>query len=214
MNRLDATLLDRLVVRPGWTRTTLCRRIAAALLAVLAVGLFVRDAAATDHVRVVVATRDLTPGSTLGPGDVRWAEYPPETVPDGALTSTDDAHDHTVAGPVRAGEPLTDVRLLSSRLAASTLDSGDARIVPIRLSDAGVTELLRSGDTVDVLTVGEGDDEQGARVLATSAVVVLVASESEGARERDRVVLLAMSPEDATTVAAASLISALTVTFR
>ena len=213
-SRLDATLLDRILTRPGWTRTILLRRIAAALLALAAVVLFARDAAATDQVGVVVAARDLAPGAQLAPGDVRMAEFTPTMVPDGALGSVDEVGGHTVAGPVRAGEPITDVRLLSSRLAESAIDATDARIVPVRLSDAGVTDMLRSGDTVDVLTVGEeGDDERTASVLATEAVVVLVSGQGAGRRDTDPVVLIAMSPVDATTVAAASLTNALTVTF-
>ena len=50
--RLDATLLDRILARPGWSRTILVRRVAAASLALTAVVMFARDAAATDHVRI------------------------------------------------------------------------------------------------------------------------------------------------------------------
>ncbi|WP_231610607.1 RcpC/CpaB family pilus assembly protein, partial [Rhodococcus sp. CX] len=90
----------------------------------------------------------------------------------------------------------------------------DARVVPIRLADAGVGDLLREGDLVDVLTVapGSGDLSPNAQVLATGATVVLAHS-AEGARDqRERVVLLALAPDQATAVAAASLVSALTVT--
>lgn len=212
-SRLNATLLDRISIRPGWTRTALFRRIAAGLLGAFAVVLFAQDAVATDHIQVVVAARDLTPGMRLEPGDVRLAEYSPSTVPDGALSDVADAETHTVAGPVRAGEALTDVRLLSSRLAEAAVETADARIVPIRLTDAGVTGLLREGDTVDVLTVGEGDGERTAQILATRAVVVLVSPEDTKQRSGDRVVLVAMSSGDASSVAAASLVSALTVTF-
>ncbi len=189
------------------------RRIAAGLLGIFAVVLFAQDAVATDHVLVVVAARDLTPGMRLEPGDVRLAEYSPSTVPDGALSDVAEVETHTVAGPVRAGEPLTDVRLLSSRLAAAAVEMADARIVPIRLTDAGVTGLLREGDTVDVLTVGEGDGERTAQILAARAVVVLVSPEDTKQRSGDPVVLVAMSSGDASSVAAASLVSSLTVTF-
>lgn len=212
-NRLDATLLDRFTARPSWARTVLLRRIAAGALAVLGAIIFARDAVAEDHIRIVVAARDLSPGVRLDTADVAYRDFDPATVPDGTLSEFENVLTHTVAGPVRAGEPLTDVRLLSSRLAESMISEPDARVVPVRLSDAGVTELLRSGDTVDVLTVGDGDDERVARVLATKAVVVLVSAESAQQRTADRVVLVAMSAEDATAVAAASLVSALTVTF-
>lgn len=211
--RLDATLLDRLTLRPSWARATTVRRIAAGLLAAMALVLFARDAAATDHVRVVVAARDLAPGRQLDAADLTVAEYAPTTVPDGALQNPDDALSHTVAGPIRAGEPLTDVRLLSSRLAEAATAAPDARIVPIRLTDGALTDLLRAGDTVDVLAVGEGDNERVARVLASKAVVVLVSADDTRQRGSERVVLVAMSPEDATTVAGASLVDALTVTF-
>ncbi|KZF03805.1 MAG: SAF domain-containing protein [Rhodococcus sp. (in: high G+C Gram-positive bacteria)] len=212
--RLDATLLDRFTSPPSWARTVLLRRIGAGALAALGIVVLARDAVAEDHVRIVVAARDLTPGVRLDTADVEYRNYDPSTVPDGTLSEFENVLTHTVAGPVRAGEPLTDVRLLSSRLAESVISEPDARVVPVRLSDAGVTELLRSGDTVDVLTVGEGDDDRVARVLATKAVVVLVSAESAQQRNADRVVLVAMSAEDATAVAAASLVSALTVTFR
>lgn len=213
--RLDSTVLDRLLVRPGWTRTVLVRRSAAGVLALLAAVLFVRDAAATDRVPIVVAARDLAPGRPLQLEDVRIAGYEPGTVPEGAITDVDDATAHTVAGPIRAGEPLTDVRLLTPRLAGAALGSADARIVPVRLTDAAVTDLLREGDIVDVLTVqADGDgSEQSARILTTDSVVVLISEKDARQRSNDRVVLVAMSPEDATAVAAASLVSSLTVTF-
>lgn len=211
--RLDATFLDRLTARPGWTRTILVRRIAAGALVIVSVVLFARDAAATDHVRVVVAARDLAPGMQLQAADVRVADYSPTTVPDGVLTEPSDALEHAVAGPIRAGEPLTDVRLLSPRLAEAAIESQDARVVPIRPTDPAVTELLRAGDTVDVLTVGKGDEDGVARVLASKAVVVLVSQEDAPQRSSERVVLVAMPAEEAATVAAASLVDALTVTF-
>nr|WP_296774031.1 SAF domain-containing protein [Rhodococcus sp. (in: high G+C Gram-positive bacteria)] len=210
--RLDSTLLDRIAVRPNRNRMVLLRRVGAGLLALAGVALFAHDAAATDHVRVVVAARDLTPGIKLDAADVRIAEYSPALVPDGAVLDVDEVLAHTVAGPIRAGEPLTDLRLLSSRLAEAAMDGQDARIVPIRLTDAGMTDLLRAGDTVDVLTVGAGEEDRSARMLAAKAVVVLVSPEEARGARRDRVVLVAMSPEDATEVAASSLIDSLTVT--
>ncbi|AYJ48724.1 SAF domain-containing protein [Rhodococcus sp. P1Y] len=213
-SRLDATLFDRLSARPAWARPLMLRRIAAGILAAAGIVVFARDSVVEDQVPVVVAARDLTPGVQLAAADIGVKEFSPSTVPDGASSDTGDVLTHTVAGPVRAGEPLTDVRILSSRLAQATIDVPDARVVPIRLSDAGVTDLLRSGDTVDVLTVGEGDDDRTARVLASDAVVVLVSSDGDRQRSQDRVVLVAMSAQDATTVAAASLVSALTVTLR
>ena len=85
--------------------------------------------------------------------------------------------------------------------------------------DWAVTELLREGDRVDVLTVdpdtpADPDRRSGATVLASRAVVVLVTPSENGRDQRERVVMLALPASDATTVAAASLTSAITVTFQ
>ncbi|WP_377451911.1 Flp pilus assembly protein CpaB [Rhodococcoides fascians] len=213
-NRLDSTLLDRFAQRPAWVGSVKVRRIAAGILVAVAVLLFVDDAAGDDRVRVVTAGRDLTPGTILTPADVAVAEWDSATVPDGAVLDSADVDGRTLTGPVRAGELLTDVRLLGSRTASAALGS-EARVVPVHLADAGVTDLLREGDRVDVLTVEtqeNPDAPPAARILASGAMVVLVSAEAGGGRQRDRVVLLALPTEDATTVAAASLVSALTVT--
>ena len=213
-NRLDSTLLDRFAQRPAWVGSVKVRRIAAGILVAVAVLLFVDDAAGDDRVRVVTAGRDLTPGTILTPADVAVAEWDSATVPDGAVLDSADVDGRTLTGPVRAGELLTDVRLLGSRTATAAVGV-EARVVPVHLADAGVTDLLREGDRVDVLTVEtqeNPDATPAARILASGAMVVLVSAEAGGGRQRDRVVLLALPTEDATTVAAASLVSALTVT--
>ncbi|OZE87944.1 MULTISPECIES: SAF domain-containing protein [Nocardiaceae] len=213
-NRLDSTLLDRITLRPAWVGSPKFRRVAAGALVALAAVLFVDDAAGDDRVEVITAGRDLTPGTVLTPADVVVSDWDSASVPEGALIDTGAVDGQTLTGPVRAGELLTDVRLLGSRTATTALGT-EARVVPVHLADAGVSDLLREGDQVDVLTVEVQEDPNAvpaARVLASGAVVVLVSADAGGSRQRDRVVLLALPTDDATTVAAASLVSALTVT--
>lgn len=213
---LQPTLPDRFVelLRPDWSRIVRARRIAAGLLAALAVLLALRGDPDADRVSVVVAARELAPGHTLTADDVAHVERDRSALVAGTLHDIDDAVGHTLAGPVPAGEPLVDTRLLGPRLAVAATGFADARVVPIRLADAGVSELLREGDRVDVLTVTETDDGPlpGAHVLARGAVVVLAESAGSARDRNERVVLVALEPEPATAVAAASLVSALTVT--
>lgn len=212
---LESNLPDRIrtLMRPGWARTVAARRVVAALLVVLAAVLALRDDPAADRTAVVVANRDLAPGVTLTADDVAVAERDASAVVTGTLTDIADAVGHTLAGPVPGGEALIDTRILGPRLAAAAVGTGDARVVPIRLADAGVGRLLREGDKVDVLTVtGESDATMGdAHVLARGAVVVL-AQHEESSDQRERVILVALEQEQAVSVAAASLTSALTVT--
>ncbi|MGW4579226.1 RcpC/CpaB family pilus assembly protein [Rhodococcus aetherivorans] len=218
-NPLDPTLPDRLtaLTRPGWARTVAVRRaIAAGLVGVAAVSALTGGPSG-DRTPTVVAARDLRPGQTLTADDVTVVERDSSQLPSGALTDPAEAIGHTLAGPVPAGEALVGVRMLGPRLAASATGDAAARVVPVRLADPGVGDLLREGDLVDVLTVAEdGSPSSGAapevRVLATGATVVLAQGTDRTSDRGEKVVLLALPPEPATAVAAASLVSALTVT--
>ncbi|MCQ4118233.1 SAF domain-containing protein [Rhodococcus tibetensis] len=218
---LGPSWVDRLseLTHPNWARTLVARRVAAAALTCLAVALFVRGDPDSARSPVVVAARDLQPGRILADTDLEVREFEAGSLPDGAVTAVSDISGRTLAGPTRAGETLTDVRVPGPRLAATAAGIEDARIVPVRLADPVVAELLREGDRVDVLTVDadappHSGRQQGATVLASDAVVVLVTPSANGRDQRDRVVMLALPATEATTVAAASLTSAITVTFQ
>ncbi|WP_072689610.1 SAF domain-containing protein [Rhodococcus marinonascens] len=217
---LSPSWADRLseFTHPGWARTVVARRVLAGTLVCLAIALLVRGNPDSDRSSVVVAARNLEPGRALTDADVELAEWEAGSLPDGAVTAVADVAGRTLAGPARAGEALTDVRVLGPRLAAVAAGIEDARIVPLRLADPAVTELLREGDRVDVLTVdphtpANPDRQPDATVLASRAVVVLVTPSENGRDQRERVVMLALPAPEATIVAAASLTNAITVTF-
>ena len=213
---LNASLTSRLVAgaRPDWTRTAKARRVTAGALVLLAAAAALRPDPTDGKTDVVVATRDLAPGVELVASDVRVESRSVATIPDGATTNGADLVGATLAGPARRGEVLTDVRVLGSRLADATAGP-EARIVPVHPTDAALLDLVRTGDVVDVLAVSEavdGSGEQRSRVVATNAIVVLVASASKD-RGRDGVVLVALPVLKANEVAGASLTQAITLTF-
>jgi len=213
---LNASLTSRIVagVRPDWTRTAMARRVTAGALVLLAAVAALRPDPTDGRTDVVVATRDLAPGVELVASDVRVESRSVATIPDGATTNGTDLVGATLAGPTRRGEVLTDVRVLGSRLADATAGP-DARIVPVHPTDAALLDLVRTGDVVDVLAVSDavdGSGEQRSRVVATNAIVVLVASASKD-RGRDGVVLVALPVLKANEVAGASLTQAITLTF-
>ncbi|RVW06758.1 SAF domain-containing protein [Rhodococcus spongiicola] len=216
---LAPTLSGRIgrFLRPDWARADTARRVTAGLLALLALVMLIRDGRGETGEPVVVAARDLTPGHVLAAEDVRTVDRARTEVPGAAVQDQEAAVGRTVSSPVRSGEILTDVRLLGPRLAEAAVGSSDARVVPVRLSDSGLAELIREGDRVDVLTVGRARDVDAsqptvATVLASGATVVLVASEHPSAGRRDPVVMLALPAPAASAVAAASLTDAITVT--
>jgi Flp pilus assembly protein CpaB len=204
------------VLRPDWTRTAAARRVTAGALVVLAGVAALRPDPADGRAEVVVFAHDLAPGVELTAADLRIESRSKTTIPDGSQADPATLIGSTLAGPARRGEVITDVRLLSPRLAEATAGP-DARVVPLRLADAALLDLIRPGDVVDVLaadsaTPGGAVDEQP-RVVATNAVVVLVSEEATSpGRGDDRVVLLALPAHTANEVAGASLTQAVTLT--
>jgi Flp pilus assembly protein CpaB len=203
-------------LRPDWTRTAAARRVTAGALVVLAGVAALRPDPADGRAEVVVFAHDLAPGVELTAADLRIESRSKTTIPDGSQADPATLLGSTLAGPARRGEVITDVRLLSPRLAEATAGP-DARVVPLRLADAALLDLIRPGDVVDVLaadsaTPGGAVDERP-RVVATNAVVVLVSEKvTSPGRGDDRVVLVALPAHTANEVAGASLTQAVTLT--
>jgi Flp pilus assembly protein CpaB len=194
--------------------------VAAGALVVLAGVATLRSNPDDDRAEVVVAARDLRPGTALTHDDVRLEKRLATTVPDGSQADLSAVVGSTLASPTRRGEVLTDVRLLGSRLAESTAGP-DARIVPLHLADSALIDLVRVGDVVDVLAAPANDappatqatTSPASRVVATDAVVVLVSDRQKvQVADSDRVVLVALPARVANTVAGSTLGQAVTLT--
>ena len=152
---------------------------------------------------VVAATHDLVPGRPLTTADLTTVAL--TALPDGALTTVGDVVGRAVAGPVRAGEALTDVRLLGSGLVRTP----GLVATPVRLADPATASLLRAGDRVDVLAAPTDGSVAEAVTVAAGLEVLSVpaADNSEGA-----LVVLAATPSAAARLAAAAVGSRLSVT--
>lgn len=213
---------------PGWARVALLRRVGAGLLAALAVVLALAPDPAVDEAPVLVTVRDLAPGSAIRAEDVAVRSWPAALAPAGTLRALPDAAGRVVAGAVRAGEPLTDLRLVGAEL-TTRAGGPDAAAVPLRPADPAVAALLAPGTVVDVVTLGPGDGARGpgtegtdgtgdgARVIAGKATVLAVLpAQAQGAGRSGTgpLVLVALPRDEATTVAAASLAGEIAVTLR
>lgn len=162
-------------------------------------------------VTVVTALHDLAPGSALTAGDLLVVALPRALAPAGVLTSVGTAVGRVVAGPVRRGEPLTDVRLLGSAL----LTSGPGTVaVPVRLADPATAALLHAGDRVDVLAAATDATGPAATsaVTVASGLMVLAVPDSGQADGDGALVVLAAPPAIAARLAAAAVRSRLSVT--
>ena len=138
-------------------------------------------------------------------------------MPAGAFAEPGAVAGRQVVGGVRAGEALTDVRLLGPVAAVAAAGVPDAAGVPVRLADAGVAALLTPGTRVDL--VAAGADDAGAvaadpALLAPGAVVLAVLPAPERTAGSAPVVVVALPSALAARVATVSLREEVTVTLR
>jgi Flp pilus assembly protein CpaB len=115
-----------------------------------------------ETVAVLVAARDLPAGTALAGADLRVAEWPADGLPGGGLAA---AAGRVLASPLRAGEPVTDARVLGPGLL--TGQPAGTVALPIRLADPAAAGVVRAGDRVDVLSsegpAGSAADGSAAR---------------------------------------------------
>jgi pilus assembly protein CpaB len=106
---------------------------------------------------IVAAARDLPAGAVLTAADLRTLKLPPADVPAGATIDVAAIVGSQLSGPLRRGEPLTDVRLTDGVLRRP---AGGLVSAPVRLADSQAAQLLQPGQRIDVLAASTavGDD--------------------------------------------------------
>ncbi len=159
---------------------------------------------------VLTAAHDLAAGSVLSAEDLVTRALPEDVVPDGTLLRQT-AVGRFLAGAVRSGETLTDVRLVGASLLT---DAGEDLVaVPVRLADPATAQLLHAGDRVDVLAASTDPDAPPVATVVAASVLVLAVP----ARTADldgALVLVAAPAQTASRLAAAEVSSRLSVLVR
>jgi pilus assembly protein CpaB len=173
----------------------------------VATGLSVLAPTPPPSVEVVTAARDLPGGAPLTEDDVAVVALPEAVAPAGTTDDPASLAGRVLAGPVRAGEPLTDVRLLGAGLVPD-----DGRVaVPVRVVEPALPLLVRPGDRVDVLAAAPEGGESAAAVVSDVAVLAVpdAVDTAEGA-----LLVVAAPPGAAARLAAAAVTSRLSVVVR
>lgn len=184
------------------------RRPLAALLVALAVliGLRTTVGPGPPMVEVPVAARDLAAGERLTSGDVSITRWPADLAPAGLTGSV---AGRLLAAPLRQGEAITDLRFVGSELARA---HPELTVMPLRLPDAAVVELLQVGDHVDLSAV---DPETGdVAELASNVLVLAIPPPGEtDSSLTGRLIVAGVTPDRADLVIAATLRQFLTVAY-
>jgi Flp pilus assembly protein CpaB len=130
-------------------------------------------------------------------------------VPRGSARDPTGLIGRVLAAAVRAGEPLTDARLVGPGLVDQL--SPEQVAAPVRLADLAVASLVHAGDRVDVLATAR--DAGRATIEATGALVLAVEQAPSGAADTGGgLLVLAVDRPTAARLAAAATTATLTVT--
>lgn len=193
-------------------RTVLARRRTwAAACAALAVAAALQANAVRPPARTMVLTaaHDLPGGVVVTVSDLRRTPFEPGSVPAGMVVSASVALGRTTAGPMRAGEAMTDARLVTTSL----LEGYPGLVaVPVRIADAAAVRLLRVGDRIDVLAA-DPQRRSPATVVDHDLPVLAIprASDTTPGLTTGALLVLGVSDSSARTLAQASVSSVLSV---
>ena len=180
------------------------RRLLAAGLGAGAVALAIHAAdAEPETVPLVVAARDLPGGGVLREADLVTTDALPAAVPAGMVTDIDSALGRLLAGPVRRGEAITDVRLVGPSLLEGW---GDGLLaVPVRIADSGAVTIARPGELIDLIAAPvDGQGEAGP--IAIGVPVLAIPAQTEGGLHADgALIIVAVNPAQAADLAEAAV---------
>lgn len=163
--------------------------------------------------RVWVAARDLSGGRPLTAADLLAKSLPRTDVPAGAFLASGRLVGRLLAAPVRRGEPLTDVRLLSASLLAARGEPGDVA-VPVHVADvASALALVHTGDRVDVIAATDAVSgvASQASTVARGLTVLAPPSTRDAGGDGGGVLIVAASSQTAAALAGAATDARLSV---
>jgi Flp pilus assembly protein CpaB len=128
---------------------------------------------------VLVAARDLAAGNVITDADLRQVDWPADlSPPPGDPATAAGLLGRSLASPVRAGEAVTDARLLGPGVL--TGQPAGTLAVPVRLADATAATLVAVGDRVDLIAGASPDGAafgagpSGSDVVASDVLVLAV----------------------------------------
>ncbi|NDL58313.1 Flp pilus assembly protein CpaB [Phytoactinopolyspora mesophila] len=182
----------------GWHRRLLAAGLAAAAVAL---SIHAASPAPPDGVDVVVAAEDIAGGTTLAAEHLTITSYPSDALPEGRL-ETGDVLGGVLAGPARAGEPITDRRLIGPSLLEGWGE--DLVAAPVRVADSGAAALIRSGDRIDLLAAAM-DGMGSAQVVAADVPVLTVATHDGAPLAEGTLLVVGATPDQAAELAHAGV---------
>lgn len=202
--------------QPGIQRTALIRKALAGALILLGIALhFSSNANTSEH--VVVFAEQVPAGTTIEEKHLTLAPFHSGKKPEGSFASTSDVIGQTVIAPHTKGSPVTTLSTASSELLGTIVTNttevnpGEKlNMVPIKLADPSLANLLTHGDVVTVISADK-TTEKPSVIAAGGRVIYATKTGQNNSDSSPGTVMLALPAPLAESVAAASLASPLTV---
>lgn len=156
---------------------------------------------------VVVAAKDIRFAEKLSKDSLETAEWPVDSLPDGALRSVDEAKNLVASSAIYKGEPITSKRAVDTSRSSllATRIAPNMRAVSVKVDEVrGVAGFLLPGSHVDVLATTKGG--KGGKIVETKTVLqnvpVLAVDQRASPDGEDKPVVvdavtLEVSPQDA-----------------
>ncbi|UCG51301.1 MAG: Flp pilus assembly protein CpaB [Candidatus Latescibacterota bacterium] len=133
-------------------------------------GMPAAQAEATPTVPVVVATKDMTFGTTLKDEHLKLVEFPKESVPPNSYGAIDSVLSQTTKVFVADGEPILASKLSAIGGGLSVRVAPNMRAMSLDVNDVtGVSGFVLPGDRVDVLVTV--DNAAGSNVAVTKTIL-------------------------------------------
>ncbi len=183
-----------------------------AIGAVLLASKWVRDQAQVATGKVVVAKGDIDLGTRLTPLMLKVADWPKNSIPEGAVSDPEKLKDRVVRATVLSGEPVLEAKLapVGTKGGLSAVIAEGKRAMTVRVNDVvGVAGFALPGNYVDIVVNTEDDSQTNtdgrnksiSKIVLDHILVLAVAQESsvreEGKPKVVNAVTLEVTPEQA-----------------
>lgn len=175
--------------------------------------------------KIVVAASDVNLGQRLTPEMLRLAEWPAESLPQGALQDPLKLSGRVLKTSVLRGEPLSEAKLAPAGTLGglSALITEGRRAITVRVNDViGVAGFALPGNYVDIIVSTHQDGERGqgrsiSKIVLERILVLAVAQESNRDDNKPKVVnavTLELTPDQVEKLDLARSVGALSLVLR
>lgn len=171
--------------------------------------------------KVVVAAKDIQPGSPISEDMIKTVDWPSGSLPEGAISETKQLEARVVRTTLQRGEPILESKLapLGTKGGLSSIISNGKRAITVKVNEViGVAGFALPGNNVDVMVNTKDDAEKPVSKIVLEQVLVLaVAQEASRDETKPKVVsavTLELTPDQAERLDLARSVGSLSLVLR